>query len=167
MTPTQRILNKIVDIEKLLDKLDIDEVDVVTAAREQPGLYLKAARYRVKKMRSKRKAISELEQMRTELALQIRKKDTVNKRKRTESNIKELLMQKPELVQTMRKVSMAEEEEELAKRLLDAFDHRGKSIRVIADLIGVEVAMEKKMGEYRNLVDLKKDVKSKYPGEKA
>ena len=163
-TKTEKFLAERSDIKLLVDGLNIEETDLVTAAKEQPRLYLLASRYRVQKMRQRIRVTSEYNALRTRLALEIRRKDTGSKKPKTESYIKELLTKNKDLAEALEVVNRAEEEEELAKRLLDAYDHRGKSIRVVADMIGAEIAMERKMGEYKDLVDLKKQLGKKYPG---
>lgn len=162
---TQEFLKQKTDLMVLIDALDVDEVDIVSAAKTQSSLYFKAARYRVQKMRARIRRKSELESIEAEKALIIRKKDRKNAVKRTEGNIKQLLRRDPEYAAALQAFAKAEEEEELAKRLLDAFDYRGTAIEVIARLIGYDVAMEKKIGDYKSLTELKSKVKLKYPGK--
>ena len=161
---TQDFLNEKVNFKELIEALDVDEMDVITAAKNQAVLYLRAARYRVKKMRARVKAKSFLEAIEAEKALLIRNRDTEKKAKKTESNIKQLVLRHPEVQKAIKALSQAEEEEELAKRLLDAYDHRGKAIRIVADLMGYEVSVEKRMSDYKGLVELKKKVGATYPG---
>jgi len=165
MTPTQKFLKEKSDFRELLRGLDVDETDVVTAAKTQAGLYLKTARYRVQKMRARVKAESRLDGLRSEKALIIRRRNQEKKIKMTESNVKELLLKNPQIQAAMAELEQTIEEEELGKRLLDAYDHRGKAIRVVADLIGYETTVERKMGDYQALADLKAKLKTKYPAE--
>ena len=96
MSKTEQFLREQSDITKLVSKLDVDEIDIITAAKEQPGLYIKAARYRVQKMRRRIRMESEFDTVRTDLALRIRAKEKLNpsktKKPMTETHLKELLL---------------------------------------------------------------------------
>lgn len=171
MTKTEKFLSKPSNIDELIEGLDVDDMDVIGAARSQAGLYVKAVRYRVQKMRRRIEAESTLDTVKTDLALRIREKERqqagVKRKPMTETHIKELLLRNPRYREALDDYNEALVEEEFGRKLTDAFDHRGKAIRVVADLIGHEVALEKKMGEYQELANLKKEIRNstKYKDE--
>ena len=166
MTKTERYLSQSSDVRELVDKLELDENDILSAAKEQPALFLKAARYKAQKQDRRADAEFQLDVLKTDLALKIRARDrATNKRKPiTEANIKELLLKYPAYQEALKKFARAQKEEDFAKRLLDAYDHRGKSIKMVIDMVGFEVVMEKRMSEYQEVAKLKKNLRKKYPG---
>jgi len=166
MTPTEKFLAEKTNVKLLTEKIDIDEIDIITASKEQPGLFLKAARYRVQKMRKRVRAASYYDTIKTEAALVIRKKDSAKNPKKpmTESHLKELLLQNPDIVDARDALDKAKEEEEIAKLFLAAYEQRQESIQTISRMIGHELSVEKKMGDYKEYADLKKRAKAKYSG---
>jgi hypothetical protein len=156
------IIHADIDIEELLEKLDFVDEDVVNAAKAQPTLFLTASRFRIQCMRLSTKAASKLETMRAEKSLAIRRKALSTAEKLTEGGISDKLRADEEVVKAQSACDKAKELEEFSKLVLDAYRMRRDALRIVSDLIGAEVFVQKHIAGDNELSNAKKRLKEKY-----
>jgi hypothetical protein len=130
-------------LQKMVNRLDFLETDVIGAAREQPKLYLEAARYRVAKMRARSKALAQLDVAKSEAGLRLRKKkDSEGKKKYTEPAIKEMIAADPDVAVAQKALDRAYSEEEFAKLLVEAYRYRKDALKIVVEANFAEVSKE-------------------------
>jgi hypothetical protein len=120
-----------VDTEDLLERLAFAQEETELAALEQAKLYMAAATYRIKKMRTRQEAEMHLDNIRVDYSLKMRFKHKGQKGM-TERSIQELVERVPEIRKATEDLAKAKRLEEWSKLLLDAYEHRRSSIKVIA-----------------------------------
>lgn len=163
------ILDEPVDLQGLIEKLDFSEENILVANREQPSLFLEASRYRVKKMRGRIQAESNLKAEEAKAGLFLRaKKKLAPKAGVTEGYIKDKIFVHPEVVIARERLDKSQVYEEWAKLLLETYRQRGRTIQTLAELLGAEAYAQAKIGhkevELEGLEKLKAAVRKKYPG---
>jgi hypothetical protein len=119
-----------VDPQALVDRLAFTQEETQDAAMEQPKLFMAAATYRIKKMRTRLEAEMHLDNLRVDYSLKMRFKHKGQKGM-TERAIQELVDRVPEIRQATVEAAKAKRLEEWAKLMLDAYEHRRSSIKVI------------------------------------
>lgn len=153
-------------LEDLLARLDFSPEAVVTAAAEQPILFLKAARYRVTRMRNRLQAAMQCEEVRADKAMALRSNARSSGERITEGAIAELLTVSPAVKNAQDVANTATEEEEFAKLLLEAFRHRRDCLKVIGDLTGAERAVRMlHEASTEKLQQSRRALEGKYPGK--
>ena len=163
MKTTSEVLKDGIDLQKLLDNLDFTEEEVISAAQAQAKLYVEAVRYRVQKMRKRNAAETALDVMKSELSMRIRKNSD---EKKTEGHIKDMVNGNKTYQEAINSYNRSMEEEEFAKRLLDAYEQRMQALRIVSSVMGFEVGIEKRMSERAaELSKTKQALKEKYRGE--
>jgi len=152
-----------VDIPKLLKSLDIDQDNLLQSASEAPGLFLMASVFRVKRLRLRAEAKSNLELTRSETSLRIRQELVDNGEKATEGKVSDMIASDPKVVALEKEFNEQTAEEEISKLLLEAMRIRRDSLKVISDLTGAERAIEKiHSTQTSELEKAKSKVKQKY-----
>lgn len=124
-------LSKDVDIERLLRKLAFPQEETEQAAVEQPRLFMDAATYRVHKMRERQQAEMHEENLRVDYSLKMRAKFKGQKGT-TEKALAEMVNKNPDLRDAVAAVAKTKRLEEWSKLLLDAYEHRRSSIKILA-----------------------------------
>lgn len=119
------------DIEGLISSLQIIDENVCVEAIKQPLLFVDASRYRVARMRERSKAEAELDEITSRLGLLYRSR--AKDGKPTNDHIKALVQKSPRWKTARDRVHRAEEKEEFAKLLLEAFRSRQQALKIIAD----------------------------------
>lgn len=123
-----------VDLHDLIDTLDFSDEDIESAATQQPGLFLEAARFRVQKMRQRAQAEFRLDLAAANRAVQLREiKSEDGKKVFTEPAIKERVMKTKKVRIIRRKMERAFEAEEFGKLLVEAFRQRKDAIKIVMD----------------------------------
>jgi hypothetical protein len=160
---TARLLSSPSDLDTLLKNLDFSEKSVADAARNQAQLFAEASRYYVKKMRVRIQAEQHMEFVESEVNLQIRWHDKEKGDKRTEGHVKALINKSKRVVAARKEYARAQTEETWSKLLVDAYRHRNGAIRIVADLLGAEIAFENKIspGQVRELGSMKRKLARK------
>lgn len=120
-----------VDVETILDRLAFAQEDTEQAALEQAKLYMAAVTYRIKKMRTRQEAEMHLDNIRVDYSLKMRFKHKGQKGM-TERAIQELVERVPEIRDAIRSMAKAKRLEEWSKGLLDAYEHRRSSLKILA-----------------------------------
>lgn len=120
-----------VNVHELLDRLAFAQEDTEQAALEQAKLYMAAVTYRIKKMRIRQEAEMHEENLRTDYSLRMRFKHKGQKGI-TERAIQELTDRVPELRKAAVDAATAKRLEKWAEGLLEAYEHRRSSIKVLA-----------------------------------
>lgn len=155
-------------LDRLLLGLDFDDTDIVGATLKQPKLFLQACDYRIAKMRSRRIAESKLALLKAELSLAKRANAAKHGDRLTEGNLAEWLTQDPDFRKATRALAQAQEMEEHAKLLVEAYRQRRDVCRIIADI--------SRSDEYGNsrrdmvaeqataMVAMRKKLAQRYPG---
>lgn len=129
------------DLQELVNELYFEDEHLQTATLNQASLYQKAAAYRIRKMKARQIAEASFDDARTERALLLRRKYAGKKPALTERYLTDLV----DGTQTVRvardALQVAKRQEEYAKHLLEAYEHRRGSIKVLAQFIYVEDSM--------------------------
>ena len=161
------IIAEPVDVEELISTLDFTDEDVLSAAKAQPLLYVHAVRFRIQQMRKRTKAESALSVLRSVKALALRQKGAAAGDRVTEGSIKERLDCDKEVLKASKQFNDAEQWEEYSKLLLEAFRMRRDALKVVADLIGAEVYVQRRVDDSPSeLQKAKRRLQDKYPGKK-
>jgi|ERR1019366_3114305 hypothetical protein len=167
----EEILSEPVDLPGLIDHLDFSEENIIQANREQPQLYLEASRYRVKRMRARIRAESNLDTEKAQASIFLRLKSRNSKDKNaklTEPYIKEKVAVSAAVVEARESFDKAQVYEEWSQRLLEAYRQRGHAIQTLAQLLGAEASAQarlvRKEVELAGLESLKDSVRKRYPG---
>lgn len=119
-----------VDVHQLVEALAFTQEETQDAALEQAKLYMAAATYRIKKMRKRQEAEMNLDNLRVDYSLKMRLKYKGQKGT-TERSISEMVERVPEIRAATAELATAKRLEEWSKLLLDAYEHRRSSIKVI------------------------------------
>lgn len=152
------VLNKEIYLDKILKKLGFTEDTIILACEEQAKVFGKVAMYRVQALRNKNEAKSELELLKAETALKFRRKDD---KKRSEGYIKDLVTVKTKNAQ--RKYDRALELDVMAELLCKAFDMRLWSMKIVANVAGMDQAIQKKLQEVaEDIRDRESKIREKY-----
>lgn len=130
----KKLLTGEVDIHQVVERLAFAEEDLQTAALEQARLYMAAATYRVKKMRTRQEAEMSLDNFRVDYGLKLRLKYKGQKGT-TERFINDMLERVPEVRTAVSEVAKAKRMEEWSKLLLDAYEHRRSSLKILSQFI--------------------------------
>ncbi len=147
-------LGRKVDLKHLLKRVEFTQEEIVDASVTQSKLYYDAGVLRVQCMHRKNAAEMELDLVRARISLIIRRKDEEalrNKQKgekvekKTESYLKDLITRNEKYQEALAKYNRAVEEEALSKMLIEAFDMRMQGIKVVANVAGMELAVESQM----------------------
>lgn len=156
----QKALVGEVSLQDLLDRLSFAEEGLQQAALEQAKLFMAAASYRINRMKDRQEAESKYEDLRVSRSLKLRMKYlTGGKKSVTEKHINDLIDHDQEIRDARDEVLKAKRREEYSKLLLDSYDHRRSSIKVLAQFAYVEDSM--KLGE--SLKDKRERLKSALP----
>jgi hypothetical protein len=120
-----------VDVHELLDRLAFAQEETEAAALDQPKCYMAAVTYRIKKMRVRQEAEMHLDNIRVDYSIKMRFKYKGQKGT-TEKAIAELVDRVPEIRTATAELATAKRLEKWAEGLLDAYEHRRSSIKVLA-----------------------------------
>lgn len=122
----------------LVADLPIVDENILAEAATQPQKFIRAARYRVHRLRIRNQAYAALEARRLVLAIRARARAAETGDKLTEAGVKELVESSNSVKRLRRKLDRAAEMEELAKHLLEAHRQRRDAIRVIGESQNIE-----------------------------
>jgi hypothetical protein len=120
-----------VGLEDLLERLAFAEEDTVHATLEQAKLYMAAASFRIHKMRKRQETEMYVDNLRVDMSLHIRKKYKGEKGV-TEKFISERVNKMQVIRAAELEAAKAKRMEEYAKHLLDAYEHRRTSLKILA-----------------------------------
>ena len=125
--------------DELIDLLAVIDEDIKATAWNQPTLFIKAARYRVDRMRIRAQKEQELDVTKSRLATKIRnKKDEQGKKVYTEGAVKERVEVQEKVRRLRGELDRAFEEEDFSKSLMEAYRQRNSAIKIIADMQAYE-----------------------------
>jgi hypothetical protein len=154
------------ELIQLIEGLSLDADTVLEDASKLPTLFLKAADYRVQKMRQAVQAEMKLDTIRAEAEIEIRNSAVEAGEKITEGHIKSHLILNPDVVQATEKSNEAEAQQEYGKLMLEAYRVKRDCLRAVSDLTAAERAMERITGmNTGSLKEAREKVKAKYPGK--
>ena len=156
-----------VDLARLVKSLDFTDEMTAEAARIQPKLFLLASINRVQKMRRRQKLEAKLKLVRSQCAKKIRQHMTEVGERATDKMIEERLTRNKEVAELSAKVDFATTQEEFAKMLQESYRQRGSSLKIVAELVGAEVYVSRRMeGAGDSELDrIRKKLGEKYPGQ--
>jgi len=161
------LISESVDIKTLLEKLSFVEEETGPAAREQPMLYLYAARLRVQALRRTEKAKAALKLIRSQKAAKIREEVAGSGERATEGRVGELLTVSKVIQKAEEELRIAEEQEEYTKHILEAYRMRRDALKVVVELLGAEVYVQRRLsGDSTEMSKIQDELLSKYPRTK-
>lgn len=158
------MINRRVNIRRLIRSVDFPDESVGQAAKDQPKLFLKAARFRAQKLREKLTAESNLEQAKAYAGAKIREQIISDGKRDTAPAIQEQLIRDQRIKTLEKEFHDALAIEEYAKLLVETYRQRKSSIEAVIDLMGAELYVQRRAGEGGELATLKKNLEKKYPG---
>lgn len=127
-------INKPVNFEKLISKIDFTEESVENAAIEHPKLFLTASRYRVQKMRDRVEAELAYEAAKAKLGSKYReRKDEKGKRTMTEGAVAAKVQLDKDTFKLRRKMEMSLVHEKFSELLIETYRKREFAIKIIID----------------------------------
>ena len=161
------VFEYVVDLRRLVKSLDFSDEETAEAARLQPKLFLLASIYRVQKMRRRQLLESKLKLLRSQYAKKIRTEMSEVGERGTDKMVEERLSRNKDIVQLMRRLDKANVQEEFAKMLQESYRQRSSSMKIVAELVGAEVYVSRKMegaGD-TELTRIRKKLDEKYGGQ--
>lgn len=120
-----------VNLEDILERLAFSEEETQQAALEQAKLYMAAASYRIAKMRKRQAADMALGNLQVDTSIRMRLKYK-GKPGVTEKFISERVSASQEIREAEAIAAKAKRLEEWAKHLLEAYEHRRSSLKILA-----------------------------------
>lgn len=160
--PKSVISRRSFDLDAVLSRLSYTVETVLEAAVEQASLFERVAHYRVEAMRSRLVLEMELERLKADLELSIRKQAADIDEKITEGAIKARIAANGLVQMAQNRLSEAEAQEEYAKLLLEAYRHRRDSLEVVAQQSSAERSMSRLVEEGLN--ETRRQLAGKYRG---
>lgn len=128
-----------VDVKDLLSRLAFAEEDTQRAALEQAKLFMAAATYRIRRMKERQQSDAAYDDIRTEKSIRLRVKGSGGAKKGfTEKSLTELVDRDPAVKEARDAALAAKRREEWAKLLLDAYEHRRSTIKVLVQFAYIE-----------------------------
>ncbi|SRR5580765_6535452 len=127
-------LPKDFELNELLEKLAFAQEENQHAALEQPMLYMACVEYRTKQMRHRQEAEMKVDNMRVDLSVKFRKQPARMKGEKalTERALGDMVDLVPQYRDAIAELMRAKRKEEYAKLLLDAYEHRRSTIKILA-----------------------------------
>ncbi len=125
-----------VSLEDLIARLAFAQEETPAAAVEQAKLFMAAADYRIKKMKTRQEADAKLDDLRVHRSLQLRA--TNAKGKLTERHLNDLVDRDPKIQGARDEAATAKRREEWAKLLLEAYDHRRSTLKILTQFAFME-----------------------------
>jgi hypothetical protein len=119
-----------VSLQDILDRLAFTEEQTSHAALEQAKLFMAAASYRIKKMRKRQETEMAVDNLRVDLSIGARIKYK-GKKGVTEKFISEKVSSNPAVRRAEEEAATAKRQEEWAKHLLEAYEHRRTSLKIL------------------------------------
>ena len=158
----EEALKQKVDLRKLTSSASFAEEEIITAAMNQPRLYLDAVRLRVEANRFRQRMEMKFELVRSEMSREIRKTHVV----KTEGHLKEILIRRRPYRKARREYEEAVVREQFFEKLTKMMDMRMQSIRVVSSLMGAEKNVEsRRLAEqagHRERESVRQDAEKKY-----
>lgn len=152
-------------VEKLLSELDFSPESVIHTATRSARLFMDAAEYRIQCLRERNRTDRVADQTRADKALKLRGQAQALGEKLTEEGLKQMLLIEPSIIKAVEARDTAEEMDEWAKLLLEAFRMRDHDLEIIGRITGSEIAYSKALeAQAENQNTIRKNLKKKYPG---
>lgn len=150
---------------ELLEEIGFSTDNVVGAAAVQPGLYVRAINFRYLAMRRRSAAKMAMEQMEAEVAQTLRREALADDRKITEAIIREGVVLDPDVAEKTRAFSDADEMDEYAKLVVEAFRMRRDCLRIVGDLTRDEMSLARAAeAGAEKLSATRQRLKERFPG---
>lgn len=155
-----------IDLGKLLKKLTLEDTTIVPDSLEQPSLFLEAGRLRVQKMRARVSAEMELKLAKAQVYLDARKGAEAAGTKATETTLDNQVLVNPKVRKLATRFTVAQEEEEFADLLVQAYRMRRDALRILADMAQVELSLAqgqaRRASQTAGLEEAKEKLRGKY-----
>lgn len=130
-------------VEDLLRSLDFSPEDVVRSAALQPRLFMQAAEYRMGTYRNRTTAKMQRDVTRAEQSRIFREAAREAGEKTTEAGVEAALLLDPKVIAVEADYAAADEAQEFAWLLVEAYRQRRDCLRIASDLVGAEFAMQR------------------------
>ena len=153
------------NVEDLLNRIDFSPENVVDAAAQNPGMFVEAIRYRVETMGARNAAKMSWERVQAEHELLIRKTAKDLGEKMTEGAIESLLLVDEDVTEARHAFDAADESDEFAKLLVEAFRMRRDSLQVVGNLMRSELSLQSAVeAGAGKLAETRRRLKDRFPG---
>lgn len=147
------LLERPVDVRRLMKELAFDLDGFEEANRRQPRLFLEAGRYLTAAVLNKARAENRLESLKAEEGLRLRGKKTDGKKSLTEKAIEDVVNTNPQISKSKQTYYLAKAAEVWAKQLLEAYNHRLQVLSNITRIRTGEMATELRAVKEKAAVD--------------
>lgn len=148
------------EVDDLIERLGFTPESAVEAAVAQPGLYYRAAKYRVSKMHARVDAEARYESIEAAEDLRLRKQSKESGDKLTEKHFTNLVLTNAKVQEALRVLHEARVEEEVAKELLEAYKQRQYCLRTVSDLTDADRFLQAHATD--KLEDVRSKLRKKY-----
>jgi hypothetical protein len=139
-------------LEDLIERLSFAEEETQSAALEQAKLYMAAADYRIRKMKIHQETEAKWDDVKVRRSLQLRAKYAGGAKKgMTERYLNDLIDNSREVRDARDEASRAKRQEEWAKLLLEAYDHRRSTLKILTQFAFIEDNFRGGMAEAERL----------------
>lgn len=167
----RKLLEKEIDIDKLIRRLSYSDEQVTEAARKQGILFLDAAIFRTQLMKRRQRIEAKLKELRSTLASTVRDRLTDSGQRVTDKAVEEVINKNVRVNKLESKLASYIRYEEGAKLLLEAYRMRSASFKTVTDMLGAEIYLQRRLeGKDTNLMNVRDSIKEKlaykYPGKK-
>lgn len=153
------------EVSHLLSNLDFTPEDVVMAAATTPRLFIRAGEYRIDRLRERNQAKMVMEQIEADRSLTLRKEAAAAGEKLTEKNLEAQVTLDVEVVQAQQRYFAADEHDEYAKLVVEAFRMRRDCLEIIGRITGTEISYQKALeANAGKLEDTRRQLRNKFPG---
>jgi hypothetical protein len=148
----------------LLDQLGFSPDNTIEAAATNPLLFKLAADYRIECLEKRNNAKMEMETAKATAELEIRKDARQTGNKITEGHIDALLLVDKTVSKLVTAFNRAEERDEYAKLIVEAFRMRRDSLKVVGDLVRGELSSAQAIETAnQNVAATREKLRAKFP----
>lgn len=153
----------ILRLDALSKQLHFEDVQVLSAAIEQPQLYLDACRLRVEVMEYAATRTAALDVARSELFNNVKNAMNLKSAGRvTNVEVESALAQDPRVQKLAHRKLVGDKLEELSKGMVESFRQRLAAIRIVADVITSEGRVERAVMPQEKMSKLREKLAKKY-----
>lgn len=152
-------------VGRLLKALDFSPENIVQSASEQPRLFMQAAEYRMEKYRARITAKMHRDAVSAAMSLGMREDARTAGTRITEGQLDAMLLTNIQISRVEREYAEADAEQEYAWLLIEAYRQRRDCLKIVADLVGTEIAMQKAVAAgAEKIASVRDNLRKKWPG---
>jgi len=153
------------EIQSLLTKIDFSPENVVSAAAENPILFVQAIQFRLSCLQKYNVAKMNWERTRADAELRLRQNARESGEKITEKNIEALLLQDEDVIASRIEFARADEMDEYSKLVVEAFRMRRDCLKIVGEMTRDELSLQKAIEiDSEKLAAVRQKLRERFPG---